>query len=106
MRPHEVIETLERLVGTCAKCLSEHPEDVVVETKISTKTIVTYIKVNQADCGKVIGKRGRTIDCIYHLASNVKNLYLANDNRSYRVEVIETNNDDFHWNNKKDDEGE
>lgn len=95
--PREVLGNIENMVETNVLALAEFPDDVTIETKIATKSIVIYIKVNQKDCGKVIGKGGKTIDCIYHLAATVKNLYLFNDIRSFKVEVIEANND-FHWN--------
>lgn len=97
--PQEVMQQIEKMVSTCVICMAEYPDEVEVETKIATKSIITYIKVNQKDCGKIIGKRGRTIDCIYHLAAVIKNLHLSNDVRSYKVEVIEAN-DGFHWKNK------
>ena len=103
--PHEVIQKIEKLINTCVLCLAEYPDEVEIETKIATKSIITYIKVNQKDCGKIIGKRGRTIDCIYHLAAVVKNIYLSDDVRSYKVEVIESDNS-FNWKKQKNGEGD
>ena len=48
------------LVETIAKALVDRPEDVRVSMVVGEQTTVIELKVDQADLGKVIGKKGRT----------------------------------------------
>ncbi|MDN5279876.1 MAG: uncharacterized protein PWR01_3841 [Clostridiales bacterium] len=51
---------LEKLV----KALVEHPDEVVVTPIEGDSTVVFEVQVNQEDTGKVIGKKGRTINAL------------------------------------------
>lgn len=55
-----VQETLEKLI----KALVEFPDEVVVKPIEGESTIVFEVQVNQEDTGKVIGKKGRTINSL------------------------------------------
>ncbi|MBQ2593456.1 MAG: KH domain-containing protein [Candidatus Riflebacteria bacterium] len=52
--------TLEKLV----KALVEHPEEVVVTPIEGEGTIVFEVQVNPEDAGKIIGKKGKTINAL------------------------------------------
>ncbi len=52
--------TLEKLV----KALVEHPEEVVVTPIEGEGTIVFGVQVNPEDAGKIIGKKGKTINAL------------------------------------------
>ena len=52
--------TLERLV----KALVEHPDEVVVTPIEGEGTIVFEVQVNPDDAGKIIGKKGTTINAL------------------------------------------
>ena len=51
---------LEKLV----KALVEHPEEVVVTPIEGDSTVVFEVQVHEEDTGKVIGKKGRTINAL------------------------------------------
>jgi predicted RNA-binding protein YlqC (UPF0109 family) len=53
-------EMLEKLV----KALVEHPDDVIVKPIEGDSTIVFEVQVHPDDTGKVIGKKGRTINAL------------------------------------------
>ena len=55
-----VQSTLEKLL----KALVEHPEEVVVTPIEGDGTVVFEVQVNPEDSGKVIGKKGRTINAL------------------------------------------
>jgi predicted RNA-binding protein YlqC (UPF0109 family) len=52
--------TLEQLV----KALVEHPDEVVVTPIEGEGTVVFEVQVNPEDTGKIIGKKGRTINAL------------------------------------------
>ncbi|MBP5467708.1 MAG: KH domain-containing protein [Candidatus Riflebacteria bacterium] len=52
--------TLEQLV----KALVEHPDEVVVTPIEGEGTIVFEVQVNPEDAGKIIGKKGKTINAL------------------------------------------
>ncbi|HAE38667.1 MAG TPA: hypothetical protein DCG57_08520 [Candidatus Riflebacteria bacterium] len=52
--------TLEKLV----KALVEHPEEVVITPIEGDGTVVFEVQVNPEDSGKIIGKKGRTINAL------------------------------------------
>jgi len=55
-----VQSTLEKLL----KALVEYPEEVVVTPIEGDGTVVFEVQVNPEDSGKVIGKKGRTINAL------------------------------------------
>ena len=56
---------------------------------------MVQIKCKDTDLGKIIGKKGRTIDSIKVILSAVKNSKFLNDNRKVMIEVIEPENSTF-----------
>ena len=75
--------------------LVDAPLEVLVDVTMSTKNIMVQIKCKDTDLGKIIGKKGRTIDSIKVILSAVKNSKFANDNRKVMIEVIEPENSTF-----------
>jgi hypothetical protein len=55
-----VQEMLEKLI----QALVEKPEEVVVTPIEGDSTVVFEVQVNPEDAGKVIGKKGRTINAL------------------------------------------
>ena len=53
---------LKSYVEETTKAVVDKPEIVEVSAAVSTKAIIIQVRVDQSDCGKIIGKRGRTID--------------------------------------------
>ena len=91
-------ETIKDFVEHCIKSSVDYPDDVKISVSVSTKAIIAQIKVARVDCGKVIGKRGRTIDALKVMCSNVKNTKFPDDSRRVMLEVIEDEDTDFSYN--------
>jgi len=53
-------EMLEKFVGA----LTEHPDEVIVTPIEGEGTIVFEVQVNPEDSGKVIGRKGKTINSL------------------------------------------
>lgn len=90
-----ITEMLQDYVENETKSIVDNPEDVSVIVSVSTKAIIVQIKVAQYDCGKIIGKRGRTIDAIKILCLAKKNTKFPHDSRRIMLEVLEDENSNF-----------
>jgi len=58
------LETMEGILLTVVKALVEHSDDVKVKPIEGDNTVVFEVKVHPDDVGKVIGKKGRTINAL------------------------------------------
>ncbi|RLF57675.1 MAG: RNA-binding protein [Thermoplasmata archaeon] len=79
------------------KAVVDKREVVEVSVYISSKEIIIELRVDQSDCGKVIGKRGRTIDALKVLCLAIKNTNYPNDSRRVMLEVLEDENSEFSY---------
>ncbi|MBF0545835.1 MAG: KH domain-containing protein [Candidatus Riflebacteria bacterium] len=52
------------MITTTVKALVEHPDEVVVKPIEGEGTVVFEVQVHPEDAGKVIGKKGRTINAL------------------------------------------
>jgi len=86
---------LQEYVEYNVRRLVDRPDDVDVNVTISTKTVIIQIKVDQTDCGKVIGKKGRTIESLKVLTLAIKNTNFENDNRKVILEILEDEDSSF-----------
>jgi predicted RNA-binding protein YlqC (UPF0109 family) len=84
----EVKVFVENLVGN----LVDKKNDINVDVSISTKTILVQIKTAKEDCGKVIGRKGRTIEAIKILTLAFKNTQFPQDSKNISIEIIEGGN--------------
>ena len=91
---------LKDYVENTTKEVVDKPEVVEVSASVSTKAIIIQVKVDQSDCGKIIGKRGRTIDALKVLCLAIKNTNFPNDSRRVMLEVLEDENSSFSYNNQ------
>jgi len=82
-------EVMEEFIGNLVKNLVDVENDVKIEVSISTKAVIIQIKANKTDLGKVIGKKGRTIEAIKIIALAVKNTKFPGDNKGVSVEILE-----------------
>lgn len=57
-------DKMKSLVTFIAKSLVEKPDEVVVESQESQKTVLVELKVASDDLGRIIGKDGHTINAI------------------------------------------
>jgi len=96
----EMSVLLKDYVENTTKEVVDKPEVVEVSVSVSTKTIIVQVKVDQSDCGKIIGKRGRTIDALKVLCLAIKNTNFPNDSRKVMLEVLEDENSSFSYNNQ------
>jgi predicted RNA-binding protein YlqC (UPF0109 family) len=90
-------ELLQSYVEDTTKRIVDLPGDVNVAISISTKAIIIQIKVSQSDCGKIIGKRGRTIDALKVLCLAIKNTNFPQDSRRVMLEVLEDENSEYSY---------
>jgi predicted RNA-binding protein YlqC (UPF0109 family) len=89
-----VVETTKKIV--------DNPAEVEVACSVSTKAVIVQIKVEKRDCGKIIGKRGKTIDALKLLCLAIKNTNYPNDSRRVMLEVLEDENSDFTYGDRED----
>ncbi len=59
-----MIQPVQEMLTKLVKALVEHPDEVVVKPIEGDSTIVFEVEVNSEDTGKVIGKKGRTINAL------------------------------------------
>ncbi len=90
----EVLEQLKDFITYVVKQLVTNKEYVNVSCTVSTKALIFQIEVEQPDCGKVIGKSGRTIEAIKLLLLSIKNTFL-DDKRKIYLEVVEDINSTY-----------
>jgi len=76
---------MKDFVEYIVKNLVEHPDDVKIECFEGERGMIVEIRVHQEDVGKVVGKRGATINAIRTIAMTV----CARLGRKVRVELID-----------------
>lgn len=94
-------ELLKNYVETTTKQLVDDADEVVISVVISTKTVIIQIKTAKQDCGKVIGKKGRTVEAIKILVLAIKNTHFPEDSRRVSVEIIEDETSHFSYKDKE-----
>ena len=91
-------DLLKDYVQNTTEKIVDEPDDVKVNASVSTKAIIIQIEVNNRDCGKIIGKRGKTIDSLKVLCLAMKNTNYPSDSRRVLLEVLEDENSDYSYN--------
>ena len=91
-------DLLKNYVQNTTEKIVDDPDDVKVNASVSTKAIIIQIEVNNRDCGKIIGKRGKTIDSLKVLCLAMKNTNYPSDSRRVLLEVLEDENSDYSYN--------
>ena len=95
-----IVDAVQVLVEDLVKKIVDKPSEVSVQVSSTTKSVLVQIKSAKEDIGKIIGKRGRTIDALKILTTVVKNTQFLGDKKDVFIEIIEDENSDF-YNNKK-----
>lgn len=90
-----ISDLLNSNVEKLTKQIVDNPEEVLVTSAVSTKAVIIQIKVSRRDCGKIIGKKGRTIDAMKVLCLAIKNTNFPEDSRRIMLEVLEDENSEF-----------
>lgn len=85
---------MKDFVAYIVKNLVDHPEKVQINEIGGTQTLIIELAVEKSDIGKIIGKKGKTINAIRTLLMSVAsrngirvNLEIIEDNE--RIEVPE-----------------
>ncbi len=65
------IEKMKEFVEYIVKNLVDNPDKVVIKEIGGTQTIILELSVEKSDIGKIIGKRGKTINAIRTLLMSV-----------------------------------
>lgn len=76
---------MKELIEYVVKAIVDFPEDVNVTQIDGETTVVFELRVRQEDVGKVIGKKGRTINAIRTLV----NATAAKANMRAMLEIVE-----------------
>lgn len=90
-------DLLKNYVEDTTKKIVDEPDAVQVDVSVSTKAIILQIRVSQSDCGKIIGRHGRTIDALKVLCLAIKNTNFPEDSRRVMLEVLEDENSGFSY---------
>jgi len=93
----EMSGLLKEYVERTTKLVVDSPEDVEVTGSITTKAIIIQIKVAGDDCGKIIGKRGKTIESLKTICLAIKNTNFPADSRRVIIEVLEDEDSSFSY---------
>jgi predicted RNA-binding protein YlqC (UPF0109 family) len=93
-------DMLREFVQGTTENIVDKPDEVDVKTTVSTKAVIIQVRVHDRDCGKIIGRRGRTIDALKVLCLAIKNTQFPNDSRRVMLEVLEDENSQFNYNNQ------
>lgn len=88
-------DMLLEYVSTTVKKLVDYPDEVDIAISVSTKTVIIQIKSAKTDLGKIIGKKGRTIEALKILVMAIKNTKYSDDNRRVSLEILEDENYSF-----------
>ena len=88
-------EILQEFVNSTIKKIVDSPEDVKTTATVSTKSVIVQIQSDQEDLGKIIGKKGRTIESLKVLTLAIKNTQFPRDTRRVVLEIIEDEDSSF-----------
>lgn len=91
-------DMLRDFVKDTTEKIVDKPDEVDVKTTVSTKAVIIQVRVHDKDCGKIIGRRGRTIDALKVLCLAIKNTQFPSDSRRVMLEVLEDENSQFNYN--------
>jgi len=86
----EMVEYLEEFITNVVKNLVDNSNEVEVSTVTTTKNIILQVYTNKEDRGKLIGRKGKTIDALKVIMNAVKNTKFKNDDfRKIAIEILE-----------------
>ncbi|MCK5605164.1 KH domain-containing protein [Candidatus Pacearchaeota archaeon] len=94
-------DVLREYVDYTTRSLVDSPDEVTVKVAVSTKSVIVQIKTDQRDCGKVIGKRGRTVEALKLIVLAIKNTMYPDDARRVSLEIIEEETSGYSYNSKE-----
>lgn len=95
-------EFLKEFVKETTKKIVDDESEVITEVSISTKNIIIQIGVSKSDFGKIIGKKGRTIEALKIIVLAIKNTKFPGDSRRISLEILEDENSNYLKESKED----
>ena len=78
------VDSVQEMICRVLKALVEHPDEVQVRPIEGENTIVFEVQVNSEDAGKVIGRKGRTINSLRTIIRAVSSL----GNKKVMMELV------------------
>ena len=76
---------MKDLLIQIAKSLVDNPEQVQVNEIVSAQTVVFELLVAKSDMGKIIGKKGQTVNAIRSILSAAS----GKTQKRYMLEIVE-----------------
>ncbi len=58
---------MESFLSSVLKKIVAHPESLVITLSQDDYAIILSVQADESDCGRIIGKKGKTINAIRHL---------------------------------------
>ncbi len=80
---------MKEFVEYIVKCLVDHPDQVKISEIGGTQTLIIELSVQKSDIGKIIGKKGKTINAIRTLLMSVA----SRNGIRVSLEILEENGD-------------
>ena len=97
-------EYIKDFISNTTKKIVDVEEEVITEVSVSTKNIIIQIGVSKSDFGKIIGKKGRTIEALKIIVLAIKNTKFPGDNRRISLEILEDESTNYlNLNQSKED---
>jgi uncharacterized protein len=88
-------DILKSYLESTIKMIVDKPEEVNVDISTSTKTILVQIKSAKTDIGKIVGRKGKTIESLKIISAAIKNTKFLDDSRNVVLEILEDENSSF-----------
>jgi predicted RNA-binding protein YlqC (UPF0109 family) len=85
----KITDFLKEQVEPIVKSFVDKPGEISVDVATSTTSIILQIKAAREDYGKVIGKKGRTIEALKLITSAIKNTHFSSDIRKISIEILD-----------------
>jgi len=96
----KITEFLKEQIEPIIKSFVDQPLEVVVSVTTSTTTVILQVKAAREDYGKVIGKKGRTIEALKLITSAIKNTHFPSDMRKISLEILDDEVPSFSYNKR------
>lgn len=92
-----IIEFLQDNLNPIVRSFVDNPNQVNISVTTSTKTIICQIMAAKQDYGKIIGRKGKTIESLRIITSAMKNTHFPNDLRKISLEILDDEVPSFNY---------
>lgn len=79
------LESVQKMLEMLVKNIVEHPEEVGITSVEGENTVVFEVQLNSEDTGKVIGKKGKTINALRTILRSSAD----NGDKKIMMEIVE-----------------